>query len=488
MAMTAQDLRNIADKPKLSNTAQIINLEDIEKKIREYIRLKIRNHAENKDRSKEYWEEEIRQYIDKNIENWNIAQFVNSDNEVDKNELSKVVIDDILNRGILEPLLKDPEIDEIRLDGKNIIVVDRRNIPSFARDFKGDKLAFKSAQEQASNINKLIIDSKTGLNSEYKLVNGRTVEGYRVSATHYSAIGKPKFKDLEGYSDVTIRKFEDKDFTLGELVKAESLSDNMARLCKLLAPNISFVVVGEVFSGKTTFLKTLLNSIPNEKRMISIQYPVENDFRKYDEDHNLINDVLIWEAENEQTVKNVSHTNTIENLLNHTLRNSPSIVSINEIRENREFYNAFIIGQTGHCVNTSYHAGSEEEACSIFTNRLISITGQQYEVGLKDVTFFIKIIIHQGFVGLSERKVLGITEVIGHDGTRPILQPLYRYDLQEIKKNKKGNITEIIGAHKQVGTLSDNLTTLLYRKGVSKDELQFIQNMSKEETYIGKKL
>ena len=140
MAMTAQDLRNIADKPKLSNTAQTINLEDIEKEIREYIRLKIRNHTENKDRSKEYWEEEIRQYIDKNIENWNIAQFVNSDNEVDKNELSKVVIDDILNRGILEPLLKDPEIDEIRLDGKNIIVVDRRNIPSFARDFKGDKL------------------------------------------------------------------------------------------------------------------------------------------------------------------------------------------------------------------------------------------------------------------------------------------------------------------------------------------------------------
>lgn len=485
--MNAQALRDLAELPKILDESEVIELKKVEDQVRDFIRTKIKGHKSN--RSKEYWEEEIKQYIDENITKWNVPGYVKEDGTINKNDLTRTIVDDILNRGILEKYLQDPTIDEVRIDGKNIIIVDRKNKSSFAIGDDGKKLAFKDPVEQSNNINKLIVDSKTGLNAEYKLVNGRTWEGYRVSATHYSAIGKPKFKDLEGYSDVTIRKFEDKDFTLSELVKAESLSDNMARLSKIIAPNISFVVVGEVFSGKTTFLKTLLNTIPNNKRMISIQYPVENDFRKYDEDHNLLNDVLIWEAENEQSKIGVSYTNTIENFLNHTLRNSPSIVSINEIRENREFYNAFIIGQTGHSVNTSYHAGSPEEACSIFTNRLISITGQQYEVGLKDVTFFIKIIIHQGFIGDSVRKVLGITEVLGHEGARPILNPIYKYELQDIKKDKKGRISEIIGAHKQVGTLSPQLLELLFRKGISRDELNFVQQkIAEEETYTGKKI
>ena len=466
--MTPEEYQKIKSKQKISDKAENFQLLDIEQEVKGHLSEIIKDFQD--DLSQEFLENKIAEYVDTHCKNWKIDEFTNSNGDIDVLNLKKTLKDRILNRGILEEPLQDKKIDEIRINGRWVEVVDNTNKSSWLKDINGNRACFSSPEEQKTMLARVLFNSKTSLNDTYKLVNGNTIEGYRVSITYNTAVAHSKIPEENGYCTATIRKFLAKPFTLQELVKRETINEDIGKFCSLAIPVLNVFCVGKTFSGKTSFLRTLCREIPDDLRVISIQDPLENELRRYNKKNELVNDCIIWLADDDQE-SGVIYNNTNQNLLTHALRNAPEMVSINEIRRDSEFHNAFIIGQAGHIVNSSFHSGTGEEACKIFTNRLIGITKQDYVVAMEDVTSFIDIVICMKIIG-NKRRVKSVCEILGHDGYKPLVNELYRFKVDDVS-----DTGEVMGNFEHVGKMSDALVDKFLEAGISKKKMEFVQNL-----------
>lgn len=470
----------------LIGNSQIINNEKtaltiVETEIKEALSNELKKSEE--EYSRERMGEFITNYVLEKSKNWNIPEYVEN-GSINNTKLLSRVIRDILDLGPLEKPMRDNNIVEIRVDGRWIITVDNNNKSRFLKDENGKKVHFSSPEEQETIMNhRLIVDDKAVVNNEFKLVNARTLEGYRVSFADTSVISTDqKNPDENGYASFTIRKFRDKSYTLKELVKMKTLSDDMAKLCKYLIYNTSLAVVGPVFAGKTTLLKSLNTYIPDMTRVICIQQPTEQELRRYNANGELMNDRVMYEADEgamgiDKDGNLIKYSNTLNNLIAHTLRNSPNIVSLNEIRHPEEFESCILVGQVGNLINLTFHAETAEEACNIATNKLIAKTGQNFAIGLKDITDVFHFIICQNILGDGSRAITEISEICGVDPTdryKPKINTLYKINITDVKRKDNGQIDEIIWEHKKVGNLSPEIREKFRLKGMTEDYIETI--------------
>lgn len=495
--MTQEILLNLTENVKISNNAKEVDLQEVENKIKEYLSNFVKNnkHAVLKDKLQDL----ILEYIANNANNWDIKQFRLSNGNIDIAGLNKRIIDDILNYGPIEDAVRDPKINEIRSLGRWIEVVDNKNHSYFLKTKNGERAHFNSPEEQEVIISKMLPTGSKPLNFTNKLLNVRTLEGYRLSAIHHSATATSNIQDEQHYSDFTLRKFRDEIFTLKELVDNRCMTTEMGRLLKYSIAHESIIVVGRTGSGKTTTLRSLLEEIPDHLRVISIQQPTEYDLRKYNKKGELINDRLMWEADEDAIEKDkegnlLKFTNTLNNEIAHSLRNTPRIIAINEIRHPDEFESAILIGQAGHCVNLTFHAEDAFQASQIFTNKIIAHTNQSYEVGLLDFTSIFKFIVVQNQLEDGSRIVTDIIEVLGVDPTNksvPLLNPLYTYEIYNVSKDNKGFINKLEGKHKKIGNLSEKTKKKMNLLGFLAEDINKIDpdyKTMENLTYEGKSL
>ena len=201
---------------------------------------------------------------------------------------------------------------------------------------------------------------------------------------------------------------------------------------------------------------------------------------------NLINDVFQWEAVDSQ--KQSKAINTQVNLMAHELRNSPEISITNEVRYAEEFWNFLLLTKEGARASTSFHASNSIEAIERMTNEICGHTHQDYKVVLKQVTSGLELIYIQEKLEDGTRKIMQISEVIGCKGDEPIINDIYVFVPNGINKIDKetGEILEIGGSHKMIGTFSDKFKKKLKLKGVSKEEIEQLEkykvNSEDEET------
>lgn len=420
-----------------------------------------------------------------------VEGYKDESNLPDTQKLSNKLIEDILNYGILTAAMEDEDVFEIRSNGQEI-KVERNGRVVDLTDNAGSIVRFETPEQQEIIIKKLIGDER--LTPMDQLVNSRTLEGFRIAAVHSSAMSPdPADPTAEKYHSFVLRKFKKSKMGLGEIVKFKTLSDNMARLLSLCpAGDLTFFTVGPTASGKTTTNNAILQAVPATTRTVLIQNPSEIDLRFKDANGRVINDVLHMEAKEKEnpTPKDA----TMENIMDHTLRLSPSFVCLGEVRANKEFKQAMKIMQAGHPINTTFHAESSYGAIQRFLTAYLAESGNEpSHLALSNIVSLVDLVIVQKIMRDGRRRIIQISEILGvdpNDGERPLINDLYIYDIGDRKPiyNPDGTVKEIVGEHKRVGKLSDNMIRKFQLAGVDPSRFDFLledPKLTEVETYTG---
>lgn len=422
-----------------------------------------------------------------------VEGYIDEDKRPDVVKLVDKLVEDITDYGILTAAMMDESVYEIRANGKEI-KIERAGRVEDLRDKDGNILSFESPEKQTIIMRKLLGDIR--LTPKDAIVNGRTLEGYRIAAVHSSALSPdPNDPTGEAYDAFVLRKFRKSKMDLGQIVEKGTLSDNMARLLALApAGGWTFLTVGPTASGKTTLNNAILQAVPATTRTVLLQNPSEIDLRFKDASGRVYNDVLHLEAKDKDNP--TPNDPTMGNLMDHTLRLSPTFVCFGELRTNLEFKLGMKIMQAGHPINCTFHAESSMGAIKRFLTAYLSESGNEpSHLALSTLTDLVHLIIVQKIMRDGTRKVIQISEVMGvnpEDREQPLLNDLYIFDIdREPIYDEAGNVKEIRGTHKRVGRLSDRAVRRMQLEGVSRSRYDFlIKDLDKTEveTYTGKNI
>lgn len=419
-----------------------------------------------------------------------VQGYIDGENRPDTLKLVDKLVEDITNYGILTAAMLDERVFEIRCNGKELKVEIEGHVTDLL-DKDGNIISFESPDQQEIILRKLLGDVR--LTPKDAIVNARTLEGYRIAAVHSSAMS-PDPNDPVGdqYHAFVLRKFHKTKMNLSAIVKKKTLSDNMARFLALApAGGLTFFTVGPTASGKTTTNNAILQSVPATTRTVLLQNPSEIDLRFKDPSGRVYNDVLHLEA---RDIDNASPNDpTMENLMDHTLRLSPTFVCLGEIRSNREFKTAMKILNAGHPLNSTFHSDSGEGAISRFLTAYLAESGNEpSHLALKTLTSLVHLIIAQKILRDGTRRIVQITEVVGvdpNDKERPLLNDIYRFDIdKDPEYDENGNVVKIHGTHRRVGKLSERTIRKFQLEGVASSRYDFLlkdPDPTEVETYTG---
>ena len=413
-------------------------------------------------------------------------------NKADTNKLINKLVEDITDYSILTKAMLDPSIYEIRCNGKEIKVEISGSVQDLM-DEDGNIVSFESTQQQDIIMRKLLGDIR--FTPKDAIVNGSTVEGYRIAAVHSSATSRdPNDPTGEMYHSFVLRKFKKSKMNLADIVKFGTLSDNMAKLLSLTTKGgLTWFTVGPTASGKTTTNNAILQEMPPTTRTVLIQNPSEIDLRMKDESGRVYNDVIHLEAKEKEHP--TPSDPTMQNLMTHTLRLSPTFVCFGELRTNPEFKLGLQIAQAGHPINCTFHSESSVGAVRRFLTAYLAESGNEpSDLALMTLTDLVRIIVVQKIMRDGRRRIIQISEVCGvmpDNPNMPDVRDLFVFELDgKVDFDDAGNVKKIYGRHKRVGCLSNRTIEILKLEGVSKEMYEFmtVPPEGEVETYDGKSL
>lgn len=388
----------------------------------------------------------------------------------DLQSLKQALIDEITHYGPITKAMEDPKIDEIRANGPKQIFVE-----SGGKTYLWDQ-HFTDREHMERIISKLIGVSKVRLTPKIPMVNARTIEGYRVNATHaeISPYDQPAF---------VVRKFNKKSITPEMMIRQQSFSVNMFRLLSLIPKaNLSWITVGATGSGKTTLNEILVREIHPLSRIITIENPSEMRLLQREGNHEhgrIINDVLQYESVPDD---DDSSPATMENLLINAMRQSPHWIGPGELRTPGEFATALRAAQTGHYFFTTLHAEGDEEAIYRFLTAYLMASNEPAELALRNICSAVKFVIHQEKLADGTRRVTSISEVLGAEGLKPVINPIYKYICEDVEEDPEtGKTLRIVGYHKRVGKLSEPIQQTMLKAGIRRSRFEFLTKDPTEE-------
>jgi pilus assembly protein CpaF len=172
------------------------------------------------------------------------------------------IVDEMIGYGPIEPLLKDPGVNDILINGHDQCFVER-----FGRLYE-TKIHFKDEAHLLRIINKMVAVAGRRVDESAPMVDARLPDDSRVNvAVRPVAVDGPI---------VSIRKFAAQPLTIERLVELGSLPPPVVDLLSAaVRGRVSLVVLGGTGSGKTTLLNALSGFVPEHERLVTIEDAVE---------------------------------------------------------------------------------------------------------------------------------------------------------------------------------------------------------------------
>lgn len=259
---------------------------------------------------------------------------------VERQSIIRRVVDEALGLGVLEPLLADPSVTEIMVNGYKSVYVERRG-----RLEKLD-LTFTSNDHLMQTIDRIVASVNRRVDESSPMVDARLASGERVNV-----IIPPLA--LDGPS-LTIRRFP-APFSLFDLMDKGSLDKTtMQFLETCVRARFNIVVSGGTGTGKTTMLNALSGLIPNGDRIVTIEDSAELQLQQ---PHVVRLESRPANVEGQGQV-------TIRDLVRNSLRMRPDRIIVGEVRggETLDMLQAMNTGHDGSLVTV--HANSAADAVS----------------------------------------------------------------------------------------------------------------------------
>lgn len=176
-------------------------------------------------------------------------------------KLRKELFNTVRRMDVLSEFLEDESVTEIMINGYDNIFIERSG-----RVYKVDQ-TFENEERLASIIQQIVAGCNRIVNEAIPIVDARLADGSRVNVV------LPPIS-LNGPT-MTIRKFPKEKMTMERLIEVGALSEDAAEFLKrLVKARYNIFVSGGTGAGKTTFLNALSDYIPQQERVITIDYKV----------------------------------------------------------------------------------------------------------------------------------------------------------------------------------------------------------------------
>lgn len=325
---------------------------------------------------------------------------------VERQRLTREIIDDVLGHGPLQRYLDDPSVTEIMVNRADQIYVERHG-QLFMTDTK-----FANEDALRKVIERIVTRIGRRIDESSPLVDARLADGSRVNA-----IIPPLA--VNGAS-LTIRKFSREALTVEKLIGFGSLSPEMAELlqaCVLAKMNI--IVSGGTGTGKTTMLNVLSSFIPATDRIVTIEDAVELQLQQ---DHVVRLESRPANIEGKGEV-------SIRDLLRNSLRMRPDRIVVGEVRggESLDMLQAMNTGHDGSI--STVHANSPRDAVARLET-LVLMAGMDLPLRAirEQIASAVNLIVHISRLRDGSRRVTHVTEVQGMEGDIVTLQDAFVFD------------------------------------------------------------
>ena len=321
----------------------------------------------------------------------------------DQQKFLSEIVDEVVGLGPITPLLHDPEVTEVMVNGYDKVYVERRGRIHLTN------VVFRDDQHVHHIIEKIVSPLGRRIDESSPMVDARLPDGSRVNAiVPPLALNGPI---------LTIRKFSETPLTAENLIEFGTLTQEMVDfLTGCVNVRLNIVVSGGTGSGKTTLLNVLSSFIPSDERIITVEDAAE---LKLAQEHVVSLETRPPNIEGKGSV-------TIRDLVRNALRMRPDRIVVGEVRggEALDMLQAMNTGHDGSL--TTGHANSPRDMLSRLET-MVLMSGMDLPVRAirEQIASAIDLIVQQSRMRDGSRKVTKITEVQGMEGEVITLQDIF---------------------------------------------------------------
>lgn len=325
------------------------------------------------------------------------------------------VMDEVVGFGPIEPLIKDPDISEIMVNGANQIFVERKG------KLEKTGVTFRDQEHVLHIIDKIVSPLGRRIDESMPMVDARLPDGSRVNAIipPLSLIGPV----------ITIRKFSRDPLTIHDLIRFGTLTAKMATFLEAcVKARLNIIISGGTGSGKTSTLNVLSSFIPETERIVTIEDAAELQLRQ---EHVITLESRPPNIEGKGAI-------TIRDLVRNALRMRPERIIVGEVRsgEALDMLQAMNTGHDGSL--TTGHANSPRDILSRLET-MVLMAGMDLPIRAirEQMASAFDLIVQQTRLRDGSRKITYLTEVVGMEGEKITLQDIFFYDNEGVDDRNK---------------------------------------------------
>ena len=346
-------------------------------------------------------------------------------NEDERNRLAEELTEETIGLGPLAPLMGDPAITDILVNGPHHVYVERfgRIEPTDIR-FRNAEHVIRVIERIAANIGRRIDESNP-------MADLRLADGTRINATLPPAT-------IDGPT-LSIRRFGRRRLRREELIRLGMMSKEMTNfLGAAVAHRFSLLISGGTGAGKSTLLGALAETIPPQERIVTIEDTAE---LMLDQQH------LVRMETRPPNIEGRGRISARDLVIN-SLRMRPDRIIVGEVR-GAEALDMLQAMNTGHDGSMStIHANSPRDAISRLETMVLTAGADLPSRAIREqIVSAIHLLVHVRRFEDGVRRVESISEITGMEGLTPLLQEIFHYRRQGVQGRR------LMGEYSATGTV-----------------------------------
>lgn len=374
-------------------------------------------------------------------------------------ELCEKLYEDMAEYSFLRKWIYKSGVEEVNINAYNDIEV----IMNSGRSIKiPDK--FTSPQHAIDVVRRMLNACGMVIDDTMLSVIGFLDKNVRIS------VDKTPIVDPDVGVNASIRIVNQQTVSEEKLLESESATAEMLHFLKAcIRYGVSVCIAGSTGSGKTTVMAWLLSNVPDNRRLITIEEGSrEFDLVKRDAEGNILNSVVhLLTRPHENPAMNINQ----DFLLERVLRKHPDVIGVGEMRSAAESLSAAESSRTGHTVCTTIHSNS----CTSTYRRMMTLAKRKYNMDdsvlMQIMVEAYPIVVFTKQLEDRSRKIMEIIEGEDFEDGKLQYRSLYKYEVVDNVMDKNGK-PHVVGHHKKIGSISEELKKRLLDNGISHKELE----------------
>ncbi|HKW17719.1 MAG TPA: CpaF family protein [Terriglobales bacterium] len=328
----------------------------------------------------------------------------------ERERLALEVLDEVFGLGPLEPVLQDPTVNDILVNGPRQVYVERAGV------LEESNIMFKDNAHLMNVIDKIVAAVGRRVDESSPMVDARLADGSRVNVIIPPlAIDGPH---------ISIRRFGHIPITEEDLLRNETLTKPMLELLRAaVTARINIVISGGTGAGKTTLLNVLSGYISEKERIVTIEDSAELQLKQR---HCVRLETRPPNIEGEGAIMQ-------RQLVINSLRMRPDRIVVGEVRgeEALDMLQAMNTGHDGSM--TTVHANSPRDAIArVETMALMANLNLPEQAVRRQIASAVQLIVQIARFNDGSRRVTHVTEISGMEDDVVSMQDIFVFDKQGI--------------------------------------------------------